>query len=50
MQDDNKLTLLTSKILRESKTGFIIMPPPIPHIAPIVEDKKLTIKKLLTWF
>lgn len=50
VQDDNRLILLTSKTSRESKTGFIIIPPPIPQMAPIVEDKKLTIKKIINIF
>ena len=45
VQEDKKLILLTSIILKESSTGFIITPPPIPQIAPIDEASKLTIKK-----
>ena len=43
--DDKKLILLTSRTFKESSTGFIIIPPPIPQIAPITDATKLTIKK-----
>ena len=44
MQPDKKLIAVTSKIPTESSTGFIITPPPIPHMAPITDAKKHTIK------
>lgn len=43
--EDKKLILLTSSTFKESSTGFIIIPPPIPQIAPITDANKLTIKK-----
>lgn len=50
VQDNKKLILLTSNILRESKTGFVIIPHYIPHTAPMEETKNLIIKKILSFF
>jgi hypothetical protein len=44
VQPDKKLIVFTSKIPKMSIRGFIIIPPPIPQIAPIIEAKKLITK------
>ena len=37
---ERKLMVSTLMIPKASKTGLIIMPPPIPHMAPMIEAKK----------
>jgi hypothetical protein len=41
VQPDKTLICDTTNIPVASNAGFIIIPPPIPHIAPIMEAEKL---------
>lgn len=45
VQLDKKLIVLTPNTPVASKEGLMITPPPIPHIAPITDARKLTNKK-----
>ncbi|EEX20208.1 hypothetical protein BLAHAN_07239 [Blautia hansenii DSM 20583] len=45
VQPDKKLMVATSITPNASRTGFMITPPPIPQIAPMMEAKKQIRKK-----
>ena len=46
VQPDKKLMVATSIMPNASRTGFIITPPPIPQIAPMMEAKKQIRQKI----